>query len=365
MIAIAALSARPLAVWAAADGRPAVVLDCFGDADTRRAALEWRPVGAADRLALDGERLLAELASLRGRAEAWVAGSGFDDQPELLCEAAAVLPLLGTDPQGHARTRDARAFFVALDRLDLPHPPVAFEAPPATAGWLLKDPRSSAGAAVRRWAGGAAQAHEYWQREVDGTVMSATFVANGADAVVLGLNRLLAAAQGDRPFVFRGAVGPVAAPPRLQREVDSCVRRLAREFGVRGLASLDFIESGSQPLVLELNARPSATAALYPRVGGASPLQAHLRACREGTLPPAAPGGPLRGTEVVYARRTVTLSAAAAAFLAAQGSVHDLPVAGARFEPGHPLCTIEAEVTGPEDLATWREQLLDTVEGLS
>ncbi len=365
MIAIAALSARALAVWAAADGAPAVVLDCFGDLDTRRAAREWRPVGATGSLAFDRERLLSELAALRGHAEGWVAGGGFDDDPGLLREAAAVLPLLGSDPEGHARTRDARQFFAALDSLGVPHPAVAFEAPPDPAGWLLKDPRSSAGAGVRRWSGEAARAHEYWQRELQGTVMSATFVANGERAVVLGLNRLLAVAQGDRPFVYRGALGPLTTPARLRQQLDRDADLLAREFGVHGLASLDFVEAGGRALVLELNARPSASAALYPEVEGGTPLGAHLRACREGRLPAPVRAGPVRGTEVVYARQPLVLSVASAAFLAAQRCVHDLPAAGTRFDAGDPLFTLEAEVEGPEALARQRDLILETVEGLS
>ncbi|MFO1270106.1 MAG: ATP-grasp domain-containing protein [Rubrivivax sp.] len=369
MIAIAALSARPLAVWAAADGAPAIVLDAFGDLDTRRAAAEWHAVRAGDRMALDGPRLLATLAALarRGDVEGWVAGGGFDEQPGLLQAAAETLPLFGTPPAGHRLTRDAPAFFALLDRLGTEHPPVSFEPPPAREdGWLLKHPHSAAGLHVSRWQGQAAAAGSYWQRECAGQPMSATFVANGDDAALLGLNHLLTAEQPGRPFVFRGAVGPVAVPEPLRREVEALVRRLARECGVKGLASLDFIEADGRAQVLELNARPSATASLYPRIDGVSPLQAHLRACRQGWLPVAgAADRVLRGLEVVYARRALLLSAAAAQRLADAGDLHDLPGPGSAFEPGDPLCTIEAPVDGPEALARRRDNLLDLVEGMT
>lgn len=367
MIAIAALSARPLAVWAAADGAPAVVLDAFGDLDTRAAAAEWRPVRAADRLAIDGPRLLAELAALarRGDVEAWVAGGGFDEQPGLLQAAAEVLPLLGTAAPGHRLTRDPPAFFALLDRHAVAHPAVAFAAPPAAeAGWLLKDPHSAAGAGVSRWQGQPAGGSRYWQRECEGQAMSATFVANGEDAVLLGLNHLLATEQPGRPFVFRGAVGPVAAPDSLRREVESHLRHLARACGVKGLASLDFVEAGGHAQVLELNPRPSATASLYPRIDGVSPLQAHLRACRQGWLPVVgATDRVLRGLEIVYARRRLELPAAAARLLADAGDLHDLPAAGTVFEAGDPLCTIECAVDGPDALARRRDTLLDLLEG--
>ena len=90
-MAVAALSARALAEWARADGRPVLALDAFGDADTRRAAVRWAGIGSAEGLRIDGQRLLDELA--RPGLQVWVAGSGFEAQPELLEAAASRLPL--------------------------------------------------------------------------------------------------------------------------------------------------------------------------------------------------------------------------------------------------------------------------------
>ncbi len=340
MLALAALSARALAGWAAADGTPAVALDVFGDADTRAAARAWRAIGSASPPAIDGARLLAELRALadRGEAEAWVAGSGFEAAPALLMRAAAVLPLLGTAPADQARLADAPAFFAALDRCGIAHPPVVF-APPAGGGWLRKQARSAGGWGLTRRRDAAPGA--YWQRERAGTPVSASFVANADRAVVLGLNRQATVEVGEHPFVFAGVCGPLDWPAVLT-QAEHALAVLVPAYRLRGLGSLDFIVGADGVAeLLEVNARPSASAALYPDIGGRSPLHAHLQACRHGVLP-APPRGPARGLRIVHARRALALDGAAAERIAAWPGAADLPPAGARFAPGEPVCTLEA-----------------------
>ena len=63
MLAVAALSARALVESAALDGTRTVALDCFGDADTQRLAVQWHAVGAASALRIDDDRLLEALRS--------------------------------------------------------------------------------------------------------------------------------------------------------------------------------------------------------------------------------------------------------------------------------------------------------------
>ena len=116
--------------------------------------------------------------------------------------------------------------------------------------------------------------------------MSATFVANGRDAVVLGINQQLVQRIGARPFVFCGVVGPVPMEAALTQRIEQAVRALAAEFELRGLGSLDFMLDGDAFAVLEVNPRPPASVALYR---DQRPIEAHLRACREGELPERAP----------------------------------------------------------------------------
>ena len=87
--------------------------------------------------------------------------------------------------------------------------------------------------------------------------------------------------------------------------------------------------------------------ALYPEVGGAGVLRAHLRACLHDELPgPPRPAGRVGGTEIVVAPRALRLDEAAAAALASLPGAHDLPHAGTHFAAGDPLCSVTA--SGPD-----------------
>lgn len=344
MLALVALSARRLAAWAAADRVPAIALDVFGDADTRALARDWLPVGRSTPPAIEPAWLLDTLAALarRGDAAGWVAGSGFESQPGLLEAAAQRLPLWGTAATDQRRLAQARDFHAALALHGIAHPPVRFEPPPpGEAGWLRKRAASAGGWGVDR--SSAPEPGVHWQRERAGAPMSATFVANGERAVLLGVNRQHTVALGARPFVFAGVAGPVPLAAALRAELDHALQRLVPAFGVRGLGSLDFVVEAGHAEVLELNPRPPASAALYPLLEGRSPLSAHLRACREGRLPEAPPGRRARALRIVYARRAVVFDEARSGMLAARAAVHDRPAPGQRCEAGEPVCTVEVE----------------------
>jgi predicted ATP-grasp superfamily ATP-dependent carboligase len=369
VLAVAALSARALVESAARDGIDCVALDVFGDADTRRAAARWMAIGEPAALRIDGQRLLAALATLAhdDAATGWVAGSGFESHPEWLEAGARILPLWGTAGPDVRRVRDPLHFFECLRAHAIAHPPVCFAPPRAPGPWLHKNSGGCGGWHVRRGAEGRPGRGSYWQLERAGPALSATFVANGEDAALLGFNRQQAQAIGERPFVFAGVVGPVPPSDAMQRSIGDAVRTLARAFRVRGLASLDFVLHGERAEVIELNPRPPASLALYPRVGGHGALQAHLLACQQRVLPqvPAAYDG-VRGVEIVFARRALQLDATRAARIADWPGAHDLPHAGATFGPGDPLCSLSARGVDAAQvqalLARGRDALLQALE---
>lgn len=345
LLAVAAMSARLMAEAAARDGFEVIALDLFGDVDTCEVASRWFSIGAG--LRIDPALTLAALRVLahRGDVAGWVAGSGFEGQPELLADGAALLPLIGTAPEAVAAVRDPDRFFAALAAHGIGHPPVTRVRPADPAGWLLKDARGCGGWHVRRLSSVAADdqpSHAYFQREQAGRPMSATFIANGQDAVILGFNEQIAFSFGAHPFAYGGVVGPAPLAAAAARQVGHAVRALAREFALRGLCSLDFLLDGDQVAVLEVNPRPPASLALYAdrRV-----MQAHVQACQQGELPAADAGAPasrVQGSTVVFARRALVLDDHAALRLAAWPGSHDLPCAGTRVAAGEPLCSLTA-----------------------
>jgi uncharacterized protein len=192
--------------------------------------------------------------------------------------------------------------------------------------------------------------------------MSATLVANGEDAVLLGFNLQTVQAIGTRPFVFRGVVGPVPVSATLRRDITHAARALAREYRLCGLCSIDFMLVDGTAEVLEVNARAPASMALYPRVGSAGPLRAHMAACQHGTLPQPAPDANVRGTHIVFARTPLRLGSAAVQWLAGSSGTHDLPRAGSRFAPGSPVCSLSLAGKPGESPAQITEQLAQRCE---
>ncbi|CAD5372172.1 ATP-grasp domain protein [Rubrivivax sp. A210] len=372
-IAVAGLTARWMAEAAARDGFEVVALDLFGDVDTCAAASRWMGIGSGMGLQIDEARTLEALALLarQGEVEGWVAGSGFEGRPALLARGAALLPLLGSAPDAVARLRDAPAFFAGLDAHGIVHPEIALVPPPEPAGWLLKDGHGCGGWHVREATKSLVREplppHHYWQRAVPGLAMSATFVANGQAAVLLGFNRQIARRIAGRPHVYSGIVGPLALDAVVAQHLQHIVDTLAAAYGLRGLASLDFMLDGDRLAVLEVNPRPPASMDLY---ADWRPMRAHVRACLQGELPKppasAAAAAGVYGNEIVFANRPLRLDAEAAHWLQDWPEVHDLPCAGQRFEVDQPLCSVGARGSNAAEvlarLHESREALLKSLE---
>lgn len=370
LLAVAAVSARLLAEAAARDGFEVIALDLFGDVDTCEVASRWFSIGTG--LKIDPALTLAALQVLahRGDVSGWVAGSGFEGHPELLAQGAALLPLIGCTPESVAAVRDPARFFDTLAAHGIDHPPVQWTPPADTGGWLVKDAQGCGGWHVRRLSSpgvaGALPPHGYFQREQPGTPMSATFVANGQDAAILGFNEQIVFAFGARPFVYGGVIGPVPLAAAVARRVSHAVRSVTAAFSLRGLCSLDFLLDGERVSVLEVNPRPPASMALY---GEQRVMAAHLRACMLGELPAiptTAPAPRVQGSAVVFARRPLALDEQAALRLAAWPGTHDLPCAGTHVEPGDPLCSLSTAGATAEQVRTLlsqgRKALLTSLE---
>lgn len=370
-LAVAALSARLLAEAARREGHEVVALDLFGDLDTRRASTQWRAIGSPGAMRIDARLLLDALADLAARraVDGWVAGSGFDGQPELLERGAALLPLFGTAGDDVRRLRDPRTFFDTLDSAGIAHPAIRYDAPPSPEGWLLKDAGGCGGWHVRHApssSGRSLAPGMYFQRVAGGLPMSATFIARRDGVVLLGINRQLVQPIGSHPYVYCGVVGPVPLQAGLRRTIERDLRVLAAAFGLRGLGSLDLVVDSDTCVVLEINPRPPASVALYPDAGGGV-LTAHVRACRDEPLQPvAAASDTVRGTEIVFARRALKLDAATAAVIAARPGCHDLPAAGTSFDAGDPVCSVDADGADADAveaaLARARDDLISILE---
>jgi predicted ATP-grasp superfamily ATP-dependent carboligase len=388
---VAGLSVRGLAESAARAGWCVQALDAFGDLDTRRASAAWWSIaddsidGGAPRI--DPARLLGALhAGALSRPAGsellgWVAGSGFEAQPELLDEAARLVPLLGMGAADITALRDPRRFFGRLADLGITHPDVAVE-PPRGPGWLLKDMASSGGQGVQRWADAAfgcisphtdASTGTYWQRETEGRSVGCLLLAQGQGFELVGVHDQLVDPTSDEPFRFAGVVCPACLSDSQLSELLATLQRLVPAFGLRGLVSVDWLLDGDRWLALEINPRPSASLATHERLlAHSSPrslLAEHvvqflpddlrarlgLRDARpnDGTvISPTAPAGHCCGDRIVYARSPLTIDTATLARWADKTDLRDIPSAPIDLPAGAPVLSVSA--TGPDTASVMR-----------
>jgi predicted ATP-grasp superfamily ATP-dependent carboligase len=132
--------------------------------------------------------------------------------------------------------------------------------------------------------------------------------------------------------------GPIRLPEAVEAGMIEAARRLARRFGLRGLASLDAVLDGERWTLVEINPRPGASLDVLD-CGEVPLLAAHIAACR-GYLPETkVVSAMVRGIGIVYATKPI------AAVLAAAWPawVFDRPDSNGAIGAGDPIATVTAE----------------------
>jgi uncharacterized protein len=356
VILLVSVSARMLAELAVRDGFDVVAVDRFGDLD-----LQGLCESVSILRDLGGEGGMAELVAAAERipADAVVYGAGLENRPDLVERLAAGRTLLGCDPGTLRRVRDPALLGASLRGAGLAYPDTlsAAEAPALAdraRRWIAKPALGGGGRRVRAWRGGRLRADEVVQARVAGVPFSAAAVADGRDAVVLGVTEQLTGrrAFGAHGFVWCGNVAPPGLPAAerdaLGRTAAAICAHVARAFGVRGLFGVDLVWDGERAWVVEVNPRPTASLETIAAAHGVRPFAAHVEACH-GRLP-AAPSlaEPVlaAGKAVVYASEDVRVPDTRGW---GEAGIRDVPHPGEAIRTGHPVCTLIA--TGPSPAA--------------
>ncbi|CAB3765366.1 ATP-grasp domain-containing protein [Paraburkholderia solisilvae] len=358
-VAIAGLSARLFTESAARSRLNVAALDLFGDRDTRQCAKVWLDIGGTG-LAVDPDKLFDALARVARlpRMLGLIAGSGLEPFARALHERPDMPRFIGNEMQTIAAVRDPRRFFTLLDELGIAHPEVSFAQPADTHGWLGKRADGCGGTHIRAASEpDAAAPPDYFQRLAAGRSMSALFIAAGGRAVTIGFADQLSASHHALPFVHTGSLGPIDLPASIASRIDGIVHALVAKTGLVGMNSLDFLLDGDTVNVLEINARPSSTAALYeiasPAAWPHGLLAAHLDACLKGRLPrQPARSAPDRyaAQRVAFAPFSFTVTQRLSDALFAAPSCRDVPQPGMRIAAGEPVCTLIATAAAPARL---------------
>ena len=348
-ILIVANSGRMLAQAAKNAGLKPLVIDLFADLDTQGYAEDYRQVKS---LAEQNLTPVVDYFIERYAVSQVIYGSGFECYPESLYYLNSRLVILGNHPDVFARQLDKQAFFLTLDRLNIPHPEVVFVAPvDCSYDWLIKPMQGQGGVGIKRYqAGDSAMAAVYWQKFQAGTAHSVLFLADGEQVQVIGFNRQWSVRLSeDQEFVFSGLINSADLSDRHKAEITGRLKQMVSAFGLKGLNSLDFIHADDCSYVLEINPRPSASMQLYDQ----GLLVRHVRATSvalplvAGRLKP-----PLQtGYQIVYAEHDLIIPD----HFEWPDWCMDLPKSGNMCRAGQPLCSIIAH---QKNLQSVVEQLL-------
>ncbi|HET6468897.1 MAG TPA: ATP-grasp domain-containing protein [Geminicoccaceae bacterium] len=339
-VLVCALSGRAIAQSARAAGMAPVVLDGFADTDTAEAAAACERVALDAGWQLDAAALLDAAARLAPPPIPLIWGSGLERRPGLLARLAAGRELLGSPPETVTRVKDPSMLAAALRQLGLPHPETRLDPPAEPEGWLRKRAGGAGGTHIRPARGDdAAEPGWYFQRRVMGEPVSALVLGNGSDALVLGFSEQWpASGRAEAPYRFGGAAVPARLPSGLACELGAAVLRVARAFGLRGLASVDVLVSANGGWhLLEINPRPGAALDAYEAAFGVSLIGRHVAACRSGALAPLPSPRGAAASIIVYGRaRRMTIPPG----MAWPDWALDRTPEGRTVHAGEPLCTV-------------------------
>lgn len=337
---IVAGSARPLAQACVDAGMSCDVIDPWGDSDTCALARRHAqaPFGA------DG--FDAALPALMGRMHGdggWdgiVAGSGFEACPDALDALSAFAPVLGNDATTVARCKKPAEVARAARAAGLRSPDVRLQGA-LDDDWLVKPLGGCGGLGVRAaHRGETVPTGHYGQRRVEGQPASVLFLADGQRARLVGVSRQTPGGVAS-PYAWCEATGDLPCSPAVHALLDRALDAMTASLGLRGLNGIDLLmDAAGEPVLIEINPRPTATMMLYGHRVPGGLFAAHINACR-GRLAPVHPAArrSVKGLRVVYAPHDMPVGDT----MRWPQWCGDRPSAGSVVAQGSPLCTVHAE----------------------
>ena len=349
-VLVAGVSVRSLARSAIAAGYDVLTADGYGDRDL----LEPVP-GPLRHLTVSPFEPGAVADHVTMPYDAVAYTSNFENHPEALEQLSAGRMVMGNPPAVLKAVRRAEHVHEVLEGCGLCSPRVYAAAHHAArhAGdreLVAKPRRSGGGSGVRRWRPSEPLLHgELLQEWVEGVPASLVFVADGHDAVPLGLTRQLI---GDAAFGASGhrwcgnllgnpATPVLAAQDDVLASATAAAQALTRAFGLRGMNGIDFISRNGEAVVIEVNPRWTAATELVERSRDESLFAAHV-AGSDGALPhlPQAGIRSVFGKAVVFAAADCTIPDTDAWL--ADDLIRDVPTSGTPMPRGAPICTVFA-----------------------
>jgi predicted ATP-grasp superfamily ATP-dependent carboligase len=312
---------------------------------------------------------LAETAVMLAPPGPWMYTGGLENHPDVVDKLSRVRVLWG-NPGDTLRTVRNPFWVSDLMRsagLSMPETRPFHVGAPVDGSWLVKPLASAGGAAIRVWRGGRlptrAGKGAFFQKRSDGEPHSAVFFADGRDAILIGITRMLVGEPWlhAAPFAYCGSYGPIELPQHTTKRVGELGGVLVNTAQLRGFFGVDFLLQNGEPWLVEVNPRYTASIEVL-ELGmewnvfallrghfddGLSVAELSRQHCGQMVdLSQPRPGSPRRvvAKAILFAKAEGTVWKGAFRGL----EVQDVPELGAPLKQGQPIVTLMGIADKPE-----------------
>ncbi|QDS97287.1 ATP-grasp domain-containing protein [Adhaeretor mobilis] len=343
-LAIVGASARAAAYSAIRAGYEVVICDLFADADLRVLGVE---VSEADDYPNDFLGWLVEQS-----CDGWLYTGGLENFPALVDRMASCKKLLGNTGDQLSKARSPTALAKLFPK-NFPPTLATSRGLPTDGSWLAKSYCGAGGSGVRVHTDSGSTQAPFYQKRIDGKQSSATFVANGKQATLLGVTEQLIGEPwtGADEFQYCGSITGLELSSSTLQLVERIGQTLAMEFGLQGIFGIDFILEDEQIWLLEVNPRWPASLELLEQAGQFSGIALHVAACWEEELPGESflfPSEEILGKAILFTPSDICISKKFTSdCLTNRGTIEvpqiaDIPNFGTIIPAGRPVCTVFA-----------------------
>ena len=192
---------------------------------------------------------------------------GLENAPEVVAGLAHRRPLWGNGADVLQQIRDPFRLHSVLAAYCPVASLVPVDAPvPAHHRWLRKPLKGSGGLSICfAKPGECVPRTHYAQEYMEGPVLSAQFISDDSDTMLLGVTEQLV---GERwlhasPFGYSGNLGPLVIPDQLSASLRRLGALLTQSFRLLGIWGLDFILRDNTAIPIEVNPRYTAAIELF------------------------------------------------------------------------------------------------------
>ena len=345
-ISIIGRHARPLCENAHAHGWRVAAADGFNDWDQARFAAALTPGGF-------GETPETFLRAWETAPEPLLFCAPIEAAPEMLAEAARKKTVLNAPVVAVRAARDFSFLReMALDGIRLPLSSISPNAPktanPPKVPSIVKSSKSAGGTGIRPDRGILGK-DEYRQEFIHGESIGALFFSKAGRCDFSG-----ASVHINHGFLYGGGIFPAPLSSEVTRVLENFGARVSAASGMTGWWGADFILNNEAVWLLEINPRPTATAALFGKLRGVDLVAAQMSPNAAAFDRAEAAG--VVGNMVVYARNDFTFRGSAAWF---EKNARDIPHEGSHINQGAPVLTLyAAAATAAECRAALERQAL-------